>query len=624
MIMAASLSACWNSASVEEGKRLLLRGDLVRAGSVAEHLTGANPRYAEAWHLLGLVAARANRLDAAIAHLQRAVELGPLGSACWRNLGSLLLAKGQAERSLGAYHRAYELENEDDPETVLGIAKALLALSRPSNAAEVLQALVETQPECAEGHRLLADAFTASGRPQLALPHREEAFRLRPWDDSARARLAAARWDHGDLAGSLELSKVLVATGRATPSQHSFYLSGLLHRNGETAGSIRKSHERWWVRHAPDVHGTADLRNEANPERRIRVGYLGGDFFDNPSLYFLLPFFQNHDPAAVEVFGYDLRCKNDPGTRQIRARCAAWRQCRDLSDQQIWDQIRADRIDVLVETTGHYAGNRVHLLAHRPAPVQIAMLNYPATTGLRHLDGVVTDLWVCPEGLESQYSEPVLRLSSGYLPYAIPENAPPVPPLPALRNGFVSFGLFQRPVKIGPAVWDAMSAVIHRTPGSRLVIHNTFQHLDCYVQEFGARGIGPDRLRFVGPADFETHLGILAEADIALDTFPYNGQTTTCECLWMGVPVITLTGEYHVARVGRSILHRSGFPQWETHSVEEYMETAVRLASDPEALAATRAAMRPQVAGSLLADGRKVTQELETHFRALWRRWCHA
>ena len=209
-------------------------------------------------------------------------------------------------------------------------------------------------------------------------------------------------------------------------------------------------------------------------------------------------------------------------------------------------------------------------------------------------------------------------------------SSPDVTSLPALRNGFITFGLFQRPVKLGSEVWDAIKDVLRRTPGSRLLIHNAFRNLafedslmrKLYLRELEARGIDGGRVRFEGPVALAAHLRILGECDIALDTFPYNGQTTTCECLWMGVPVVTLTGVYHVARVGRSILHRAGFPEWEAHSNREYIEKACALALDVDGLAAIRQTMRSTVAGSVLVDGGTVTGELEAVYRGLWVRWC--
>jgi protein O-GlcNAc transferase len=648
--------------TAEDATDRLLAEDLAGARSLAEALIASNPRDFAAAHVLGLVEARANRFDLAIPLLERAVDLNSGDCAPWRNLGLIHIARrnwaeahfvlrrgaqhhgadaalqkllgraalesGLFEESLAAYHRAYELD--EDRESAMGVAKALKALRRYADAAAVVEAVVESEPDFAAGHDLLADLCSFVGRPEMVLRHRMEAFRLRPGSDESRAKLAAASWDNGDLSRSLELTQPLIEAGRASPALHSFYLSGLLHHHEQDVTDVRRAHERWGVMHTRSIRACTTWPVEFAPERRLRVAYMGGDFYDNPSLHFLAPFFRHHNRLDFEIFGYDLRCRDDRGTAQFRQHSDHWRPCRESSDPQILEQIAEDRIDILVDTTGHYAGNRLHLLAFRPAPVQVAMLNYPATTGLRCFDGIVTDPWVCPEGSEHQYTEPALRLASGYLPYAVPENPPDVTSLPALRNGYVTFGVFQRPVKISPSCWQAIATVMDRTPRSRLLVHNAFPQLtspassmrDLYIRELGSRGIDRSRVGFAGPMGWHEHMRFIAEADVALDAFPYSGQTTTCECLWMGVPVITLVGACHVARVGKSILCRAGTPEWCAESTARYIKTASKLAADLGSLAAIRGLLRERIATSALVDGRQVTIELENSFRALWRRRC--
>ena len=652
-----------SAASIEQATEALLRGDLVQARSAAESLAANTPDKADGAHLLGLLEVRENRLDRAVQHFEKAVALSPNRAAWWRNLGLVLVLRhnyrravvvlsravelgaddvstykalgaaafkcGHYEQSLNAYRDAHN-HNGEDLEAAVGIAKALIGLRRYGSASEILEAVLQEEPDRAEAHALLADAYARDGMPHRALGCREQVFRLQPDSPEAKTKLAAAYWNNGCLRRSLDLIQPLVETGRISQSMHSFYLSGLLHDDGRSATTIRDAHRHWAVTHLSRISAVTNWSNDRDPERRIRVGYMGGDFYENPSFYFLIDFFRNHDHTQFEVIGYDLRGRNDARTAEFRRLCNSWRNCSALKDDEIIDFIRADAIDVLVDTTAHYAGNRLHLFASRPAPVQISIPNYPATTGLDCFDGIVTDAWVCPEGTEHQYTESPLRLQSGYLPYSPPELAPDITSLPALQNGFITFALLQRPVKISRTVWDAIAAVMHRTPASRVLIHNAFEQLKhpdslmqrIYRDELGARGVDSKRLIFAGPCGMEQHLKIVAEADLALDTFPYNGQTTTCECLWMGLPVVTVTGGYHVARVGRSLLQRAGFPEWETTSPESYIEVASNLAGNIDALASLRQSMRPRVSKSLLLNGRQVTGDLENTYRSLWQAHC--
>lgn len=653
-----------NSAQLDRASSFLLSGDLARARSEAELLCASgNGDRAPALHLLGLIDAREGLIDSALASLEEALALESANASWWHNLAWIhasradwrnaalaldrgvallpddpllhdgraraLLECGRAAEAIDAWRRASSL-GADELTAALGIADALILLERRDSAAEVLRSALEIDPDCIPAHRRLAQLYAAAGQFHRVREHREHVVRLCPNDAEARAQLATVCWNNGDLQKSLELCESLVAAGEATSSFHSFYLSALLHDPRQTAASIRLAHQDWARDHRPAGAPFDAWSNDPDPERTLRVGYLGGDFYLNPSLYFLLPFFTGRCRDGFEVFGYDVRGRGDAGMEMVRRSCDHWRAAADLPVEELAALIRADAIDILVDTTAHYSGNRIGVFQLRPAPVQITFPNYPGTTGLDTFDAIVTDHWVCPPGTENQYSEPVLRLPSGYLPYAPPPEAPAVSSLPALQNGCITFGLFQRPVKIGSDAWDAIAAVLGRCAHSRILIHNVFPELDfpgsvmrnLYAGELTRRGIDSARVVFRGPAELGPHMGILAEADIALDTFPYNGQTTTCECLWMGVPVITLTGSHHVARVGRTILQRIGHPEWEAASPEEYVEAAIRAAQDLGGLAAVRASLRSQMAGSPMLDCRRITGELEDGYRTLWRQWC--
>lgn len=638
---------------------LLLAGDLAGAKAAAVALVESEP--ASALHLLGLIEAKEGRTDKAIALLREAIAADPSARAPYRNaaslylacrnwqnarelleqgtaaypddaglqamLGEALLGCGVAEESLNAYHRAYELDGSVD--SALGMAKALRALRRYEAAATIAEAIVSESPT-AEAHALLAGLYRVTGRSHLVLAQREAAYRLAPGNRGAQTKLAAAYWDSGDLDRCLALTGPLVDAGLATRALHSFHLSGLAHHGNQQVDSLRNAHQDWAALHTRGIEPFTAWDNAFDEQRRpLRIGYLGRDFYFNPSAHFLLPWFRHHDARQFAVYGYDLLGKQDTAAAEFRSLAAHWRACRDKADREILEQVRADRIDILIDTTGHFAGNRLHLFHHRAAPVQVALLSYPATTGLSTFDAIVSDEWACPAGrLERQHTEPVVRLKTGFLTYAPPADAPEVSA--HLSDEPVCFGLFQRPVKLSRSNWDAMAAVLRATPGSRLLIHNVFEQLESpesymhqlYVREFGVRGVEKDRLLFAGPAPYREHLAILGRADIALDSFPYNGMTTTCECLWMGVPVVTLTGECHVARVGRSILHRAGFPEWECSTAEEYIRTAVQLASSRDALRQLRLSMRAVVGESALVDGETSTKEMEMALSTLWRRRC--
>jgi predicted O-linked N-acetylglucosamine transferase (SPINDLY family) len=648
----------------ERAENLLLAGEFALARLETESAIHQDDGVqARALHLLGLIDAREGFIDRALARFEKALALEPANCSWWHNLAwthaarsdwdhalsafergiaflpddallveglaQALLECGRARESLEAWQRARAL-GTDELSTALGVADALILLGNNTGAVEILKSAVEGSPDCIKAHRRLAEVYGAAGYFHSAREHWEHIVRRSPEDLEARAQLATVCWNNGDLQKSLELCKSLVEGHKAGPTLHSFYLSALLHDPNQTGASIRRAHEDWAREHRPASPPYSEWSNNPDIDRPLRVGYLGGDFYLNPSLYFLLPLFTGRSHQEVELFGYDIRCRADAGMEKFRQRCDHWRAAATLSVEELAVQVREDAIDILVDTTAHYSGNRIGVFQLRPAPVQVTFPNYPCTTGLDSFDAIVTDRWVCPPGLEHQYTEPVLRLPSGYLPYSPPPEAGAVSPLPALQNGFVTFGLYQRPVKITAGTWDAIAAVLSRVANSRILIHNVFPELDIagsimrdiYTRELMQRGVRSGRIVFRGPAELGPHLDILAEADLALDTFPYNGQTTTCECLWMGVPVITLTGTHHVARVGRTILQRVGHTGWEASSTTEYVEAAVRTARDLDRLAATRAGLRGDMRSSPMLDHRRIALELEHGYRQLWQQWC--
>ena len=272
--------------------------------------------------------------------------------------------------------------------------------------------------------------------------------------------------------------------------------------------------------------------------------------------------------------------------------------------------------------------NRLPLFAQRAAPVQATFPNYPGTTGVSEIDYIFTDIWTTPNGCDAEYAEQPWRLPSGYLVYR--EAQVPVTPLPALGNGYVTFGMFQRPGKLHAGAWDAVARVLRAEPSSRLLIHFSSVELD---EERGPhkrrmlglleqRGVSADRVSFRGNRISPEHLALIGEADIALDSFPYNGQTTTCDCLWMGVPVVTLRGSTHVSRVSQGLLERVGLGRLAAADPDGYVDAAAGLARDLEGLAQLRGALRQTMRDRSLTDGRRLAAEIEDAYRGMWAGWC--
>jgi predicted SAM-dependent methyltransferase len=409
---------------------------------------------------------------------------------------------------------------------------------------------------------------------------------------------------------------------------HSHWLLSQLYRKGEGAAEMLDLHRAWARRHARDFGWqAARAEHERRPERRLNIGYVSADFKRHSVAYFVEPLLAAHDRARYKIFCYSGAARPDEVTRRIRECCEEWRDISRLSDDWVAEQMRADRIDILVDLAGHTGSGRMLLFARKPAPVQVTWLGYPGTTGLAALDYRITDPIADPEGAaDGAYVEKLHRLPAGFLCYGPPSDCPAVVEPPCLGSGRVTFGCFNHLPKLTPATVALWARLLEAVPQARLLLKSfglsAQSARDALLEQFAAHGIGVERLLLRGPQEsLAGHLAAYGEVDIALDVFPYNGTTTTCEALWMGVPVITLAGGTHVSRVGASILSQAGMPDLVAASPEEYLRKACALAADRPRLQSLRAGMRARLQGTPLLDATAFARSIEGAYDGMWRRW---
>jgi predicted O-linked N-acetylglucosamine transferase (SPINDLY family) len=342
--------------------------------------------------------------------------------------------------------------------------------------------------------------------------------------------------------------------------------------------------------------------------------------------FFVEPLLRHHDPAVVEVFAYSGVAAPDAVTRRMESLVPRWRSMVGLDTDRLFDLIRADGIDILVDFSGHTQGNRLDVFARRPAPVQITGIGYPGSTGLGVFDGRLCDAVTDPPENDAFSSEPPLRLGTGMHCYLPPDDAPPPRPR---DGGPPTFGSFNKLAKVSDAAIDLWARVLRRVPDALLKLKSKplaeAATRDDIAARFAAAGVGRDRLILSGwlPEDRD-HLAAYHDVDVALDTFPYNGTTTTCEALWMGVPVLTLAGRGHAARVGASLMTSAGLTGWIVERAEMFAPRAAVLCGDRSRLAQLRRTLRGQVQASPLCDGKSYARGVEDAYRALWRRACGA
>jgi predicted O-linked N-acetylglucosamine transferase (SPINDLY family) len=427
-------------------------------------------------------------------------------------------------------------------------------------------------------------------------------------DEAVRASLRAVEM-RGDM--SLTFSNALLMAN---------YVSGLSPE--VLVARHREFDERYGAVERYAGHG-----NEVDAERRLRVGYVSADFRRHSVAYFIEPVLGAHDRERFEVYGYCNHALEDEVTARLRARADGWVNCVRLSDEELAQRIRADRIDILVDLTGHTAGNRLLMFARKPAPVQVTYLGYPTSTGLSAIDYRLTDWEVDPPGYEAYNAERPVRLEHSYYCYRPLETSPPVSALPARQAGHITFASFNNFAKASPATQELWARVLEAVPGSRLLLKAKS------LEDAGVRASVLERLTRLGvePARVELRgwegevggqLVLYGRVDIGLDTHPYNGGTTTCEALWMGVPVVTLAGDTHASRMGASLLKVAGLSQLVARSAEQYVRIAQELAQDLDALERLRSGMRERLRGSALLDEHGFTRRLEAAYRQMWRNWC--
>ncbi len=518
------------------------------------------------------------------------------------------------------------------------------------------------RPGRADLHNNLGYAFSSLNRTEDATAHFETALSLRPGYPLALAGLGALHYGQGNyveaaqccrdaLAGNPTLSaarftlgvslqlagepqaarehlEAVLADGTVPLSAWSQHLLCLNYLSSVSPEELTEAHRRYGARlpcPAAPVHA-----NVPDPDRRLRIGYLTVEFREHLGGYFLMPLFEHADRERFEIVGYSglPPAAYDSRTIWFRERCDLWRPIEGLGDEALAEHIRADGIDILVDLAGHSGLNRLPALAGHPAPVQITWLGYPNTTGLPAMDYRLVDAVSDPEGVaDAQATESLVRLPGCFLGLRPPDQAPDVTPLPSLGGGTFTFGSFNAPAKTTPEVLRLWARILAAAPDSRLLLKDRAFDRPAAAAAMRQRcadaGIASERVGLIGwTATRDAHLAAYGQVDLALDPFPYNGTITTCDALWMGVPVLTMPGDRHAARVGASLLRAAGLTPFIADGPDDYVARAVAIAGDRTRLALVRSSMRERLKGSILCDGRRFVADLEAVYRRLWRRWC--
>lgn len=578
---------------LETGLALQKNGQFSEAAAVYRQVLRGDPRNPDAMQLLGHVLNLQRNPVAAAEVLQQLVALCPELADAHLNLGIALKAQGLLKEAAVSFERVLRLR-PSYASALLPLASVLTDLGQTDRAEEAYRELAVLSPDLAEVHLNLGVNLLSQGRLDEGIA-------------SYRRALAA---NSASIGAYTNLVHALNFHPEYSPER------------------IFREHQLWAERYAePLKNRYPGPDNDRSPGRRLRVGYVSPDFRNHSVCYFFEPLLAHHDRAQVEVFCYSDVRNPDDYTRRLQSYPVGWRQVRGLSDDELFDAIRRDKIDILFDLAGHTQGNRLLTFARKPAPVQITGIGYINTTGMSAMDYRLTDAYMDPPGLsEHCYSERLARLPRIYMAFRPPRQAPEVNSLPALKCGNVTFASYNGLYKISPDDLLAWADILRAVPGSRLKIApvNSAKAGRTLREFFARQGLAPERIECIAALSYENYLLAHHDVDIVLDTFPCNGVTTTSHGLWMGVPAIVRAGDRCVSRAGTSLLTNLGLENLIAGSTQEYCDIAVALATDTERLRNLRASLREMMAKSPNTDGRAFAASLEIVYRRIWREWCNS
>ena len=619
--LAPNDAALWNTL----GSVLQWQRQFEAAISCHHRATQIDPNLAEAHNNLGNALKDYERPAESIVCYRRALEINPKLTAAWNNLGNACLALGRGNEAMLAFNQALRI----DPafaEAHLNLGNVLKLRGNLAEATFCFRQALALKANFVEAHNNLGVVLTEQGQHAEAIAALETALSLNVEFAEAHNNLGNVYKNQGRLEAALASFRQALALCPTYHAAHSNLLFTMNYVDGVSPQEIFDLHRDFNARHAARyaVEGKSHA-NTREPARRLKIGYISPDFRAHACAFFVKPIFENHSRDAVEVYAYAEVANPDAVTAELRALTDEWRSTVGLSDAQVAAMIRADEVDVLVDLAGHTANARLLALARKPAPVQVTYLGYPATTGLDVMDYRLTDGVTEPVGSsERYYTEELVRLPQCLWCYAPFADMPAVTALPALTNGYVTFGSFNNFAKIGPRVIELWAAVLRAVPNSRITLI-TIPAGTAQAElrdRFAALGVATERVVMHDRLLRREYLDLFSEVDIALDPFPCNGGTTTCDALWMGLPVVALTGETFLSRASYSILSAVNLTGYAAADVTAYQDICVKASRELETLARVRAQLRKQLTTSPLLAAPAFTRDLEAAYRALWQRWC--
>jgi predicted O-linked N-acetylglucosamine transferase (SPINDLY family) len=576
--------------ALESARQHQQAGRFKIAEQIYRQILAADPEQPDTLHLLGVLAFQMGQHALAVEHISRAIALRGTEATFHNNLSAVLKELGHLEHAGAECRHALEL-----------------------------------RPDYAKAHNNLGTILQAQGKFDDAVASLRRALVLQPDNVVALNNLGGVLKDLGQVDEAVaNFRQALALRPDYSPAYRSLLYSLWFSPSFDSA-KIYDEHCRWQKHWAEPL--AREIRvptNDPSPNRRLRIGYVGSDFREHCQSLFTIPLFEAHDREQFEIACYSDVNHPDDYTARNQACVDQWRNISSLSDEQVAQVIRQDQIDILVDLTMHMERGRLLVFARKPAPVQACWLAYPGTTGLTTIDYRLTDPYLDPPSADdSYYSEQSLRLPDSFWCYDPLTNAPLVNSLPALTNGYITFGCLNNFCKLNDATLQLWARVLKRVARSRLILlAPEGSGRERVLQILAESGVSAEQITFVGRQPRLNYLELYHYIDIGLDTLPYNGHTTSLDSFWMGVPVVTLVGTTVVGRAGLSQLHNLALPDLIAHSPKHFVEIAAKLADDSARLSQLRAMLRAKMEQSPLMDPSRFARSIEAAYRSIWRKWC--
>jgi protein O-GlcNAc transferase len=644
------------------GNALSASGNLAEAANAFTAAMRLDPRNTDAMNNLGSTLYSMGRFPEAEQSIRQALTIRPAFPAALNNLGNILIALSRFEEAADVFRQALVIDS-NMPMVHNNLGNVLCGLGRFDESIAAYRQAIAMNPNWPEVHNNLSIALRASGDFDGAIAEAEQTLLQQPGFHLALENLAQGYQAKGDNDRALEIlgrlvaehpnddrslntyANVLRGVGRLDEALAAYksaadldpgnflpasnYLFALQFHSDDP-GSILAEHRKWNDRFVtPFASEIRPFQNDRTPNRRLRVGYLSPDFRIHCQSLFTRAVFPHHDREQFEIYCYSAAVHPDEVTAAIRPHADVWRHVPFLSDAAISDLVRADKIDILVDLTMHMGHCRPLIHARKPAPVQVTWLAYPGTTGMSTMDYRLTDPYLDPPGFESRYTEQSIRLPDTfwcYTPHGMAaENAVALPDpgeLPALKNGFLTFGCLNDFSKVNAPTLQRWGRLMQSVPQSRLhLLAPQARQREIVLEQLREVGVSSDRIQYIDRQARPVYLAKYCRIDLCLDTLPYNGHTTSLDAFWMGVPVLTQVGRTVVGRAGFSQLTNLQLPNFAAESDEQFFSLGKRWASDLPALAEIRRTLRERMTASPLMNGKKFARNMESAFRRLWNQW---